>query len=112
MAESKSAKYVSKIKEPSEFSSSVHPLTALAKFPCSECRPNQAAGTSVAIVEQARAFAFQRYLRADLCARRAEKRLATSDTLHRRATGKVEFPAIGALQSMETSRGSSFAEEA
>src|ERR1700743_227897 len=37
MAESKSAEFTSKINEPSEFSSSVPPLTALANFLRSEC---------------------------------------------------------------------------
>jgi hypothetical protein len=64
MAESKSAEYASKIKEPSEFSSSVHPLTALAKFQRSECRPQP-----WVIMEQARALAFQRYLKRGFMAR-------------------------------------------
>jgi hypothetical protein len=38
MAESKSDEFTSKINEPSEFSSSVHPLTALVNFQRSECR--------------------------------------------------------------------------
>jgi hypothetical protein len=38
MAESKSAEYANKINGPSEFSSSVHPLTALRNFLRSECR--------------------------------------------------------------------------
>jgi hypothetical protein len=38
MTESKSAEFMSKINEPSEFSPDVHPLTALVSFQRSECR--------------------------------------------------------------------------
>jgi hypothetical protein len=52
----KSDEYAKKINDHSEFSSSVHPLTALANFPRSECPLTRGSGTR-AIVAQARAFA-------------------------------------------------------
>jgi hypothetical protein len=48
MAESKSAKFSSKINEPSEFSSSVHPLTAFRNFLRSERRRSPSASCCAA----------------------------------------------------------------